>query len=84
VEDVHNLAYGAWAIVRLSDKDVAAYKIALDKAKKASALMPNDPIPMCWVGSVRTGSYEEAMKRSQEVRNRRAMKRIRGVCRSWQ
>jgi tetratricopeptide (TPR) repeat protein len=62
-EDAHNLTIEAWATVILPDKDIAAYQMALDKAKNANALMPNEPGILDTLGAAqyRIGAYEDAL-----------------------
>jgi tetratricopeptide (TPR) repeat protein len=63
-KDADTLRADAWATVRLPDKDVAAYQVAMEKVNKANALEPNDPaiLDVLAAAQYRLGSYEDARK----------------------
>jgi tetratricopeptide (TPR) repeat protein len=63
-EDADKLRKEAWATVSSIDRDVKAYKAALEEAAKANAIEPNDPTTLDTLaaGLYRTGSYEDALK----------------------
>ena len=53
----------AWKVIVAPDRDVQAYRAALEKAGKADALEPNYPpiLTMLGAGQYRVGSYENAL-----------------------
>jgi WD40 repeat protein/tRNA A-37 threonylcarbamoyl transferase component Bud32 len=63
-KDADKLRKEAWATVRLPNKDVASYEIALKKASEANALEPNNSDVLITLGAAqyRLGSYEESLK----------------------
>jgi tetratricopeptide (TPR) repeat protein len=62
--DTEKLANEAWETIKLPDKGIEAYRVALEKAGKADALKPNDPpiLTTLGAGQYRVGSYEDALK----------------------
>jgi tetratricopeptide (TPR) repeat protein len=62
--DTEKLANEAWETIKLPNKGIEAYRVALEKAGKADALKPNDPpiLTTLGAGQYRVGSYEEALK----------------------
>jgi len=59
----------AWKVIVTPDKDVQAYRAALEEAEKANALEPNDPsiLTTLGAGQYRVSSYEDALKTLAKV-----------------
>jgi WD40 repeat protein/serine/threonine protein kinase len=62
-EDGEDLRIACWEVVVLSTRDAEAYHQALEKAKQASRLDPNDPLVLTTLGAARyrVGAYEDAL-----------------------
>jgi len=64
----------AWKVIAAPDRDVQAYRAALEEAGKANALEPNDPpiLTTLGAGQYRVGSYENAMTTLTKVERMRS------------
>jgi len=60
----NDLEREAWKVIVAPDREVQAYRVALEKASKADALEPNDPpiLTTLGAGQYRLGYYEDAVK----------------------